>query len=138
MDKKLTIIVSLVVGLLVLAGIGYFSYLFFKASSGTGSSSGNNAVVKAAKDCDSIVADNGSVSGKAPFSPVLRSKLSKNATAKTPICSWSVGDQFSHLSVPVDGKCVFGGTPFNTPGTYTISLEGQGLNCKVNASITVQ
>ncbi|MEI6267228.1 MAG: hypothetical protein WCP14_05090 [bacterium] len=143
MDKKLTIITSIVAGVIVIALAAYVGYTMYSGNlskddtTNNTSSKKGDVVTTKATDCEALVADDKTGTGKAPYSPVLRSKLNKNATTTKPVCMWSMDGQLLHLSVPVSGSCVFSGVPIHTPGTFKINLEVQDTNCKIDAGVTV-
>ena len=139
MDKKLTIITSIVAGVIVLALAAYVGYTIYTGSQTktNTSNTGSGTVTKKVADCKPLVADDKTGTGKAPYSPVLRSKLIKNATVNKPVCMWSMDGQLLHLSVPVSGNCVFSGVPIHTPGTFNVSLEVEDTDCNINADVTV-
>ena len=139
MDKKLTIITSIVAGIIVLGLAAYVGYTMYNGNQTKSTSNKNDSgtVTKKIADCKALVADDKTGIGKAPYSPVLRSKLLKNATANKPVCMWSMDGQLLHLSVPVSGNCVFSGVPIHTPGTFKVSLEVEDTDCSISADVTV-
>ena len=143
MDKKLTIITSVVAGLIVLALAGYVGYTVYNnqtTDNNTSTTNTDSKTVKTTKtvsDCKPLVADDKTGTGKAPYSPVLRSKLVKNATATKPVCMWSMDGELSHLSVPVSGSCVFSGVPIYSPGVFKVNLVVQDTDCDVSTNVTV-
>ena len=144
MDKKLTIITSVVAGLIVLALVSYVGYTVYNsgkttdnATTTTKTTTTTTTTTKGVADCKPLVSDDKTAVGKAPYSPVLRAKLIKNSTTTKPVCMWSLDDKLLHLSVPVSGNCVYSGVPIYGPGTYKIGLSVEGTDCTIDKTVTV-
>ena len=88
--------------------------------------------------CGDITADGNVTKGKAPFSPVLRGKLSGSYNPNGQICQWSIDGALSHNTYPVKGECLFGGRKLMTKGTHVVSYKISESNCTKSINIVVE
>jgi hypothetical protein len=134
--KYIIIFASVVVIFLVLI-IGF--YLFTKnvwVTNNTTKTAVTTTVSTNKITCGKLVADNGVVSGTAPFSPVLRGHIGGAYTKNAQICNWSIDNASDYSSFPVNGECVFGGNNLMTKGVHAIEYSIKDA-CSASINVTV-
>lgn len=130
--KSILITVGAIVLLAVLGGLGYYTYTQLNTKPAPSTNNNTNTTQTNTKKsdvtCGKLKADNDQTTGKSPFSPVLRAKISGNYNPASQVCKWLLNGKAYGSSFPINGECIFGGNPLTTPGNYTIQFNAVDNN----------
>jgi len=133
--KEIILIISVVIAITLL-GVGAWFYIDYSTQKKEEKS---QKTVETADQCGDLVADNGVMSGTAPFKPSLKAKLTGDYDKGGAICQWTINNVPIPNTYTVKGNCVLGGRTFSTAGSYKIVYKVDGLSgCPKSATIVVK
>lgn len=133
--KEIILIISVVV-VTTLLGSGVWFYVDYSDQKEEEKS---QKTVETADQCGDLIADNGAMSGPAPFKPSLKAKITGDYDRGGAVCQWTINNVPIPNTYPVKGSCVMGGRTFSTVGSYKIVYKVDGLSgCPKSATIVVK
>lgn len=125
-----------VIVFILITGLGVWYYLDYSAKD---KDEKNKKATETVQQCGNLEAERGMTSGVAPFSPVLKAKITGNYDRTKAVCQWTINSVAIPDTYPVRGNCVFGGRSFATAGKYIIVYKVAGLSgCPKTVTVGVK
>ncbi|MDD5693551.1 MAG: hypothetical protein WC437_02935 [Patescibacteria group bacterium] len=128
--KQLVLLVAILI-IVVFAAVIFFGYWYLRDKKETKTAKSNQS-------CGELVTEDGKKEGLAPYSPVVKAKISGNFDPSKEICQWSVNGKDYGKSKPYGDYCIRYGLTFYNIGDYKITnkIEGQE-NCPTETTLKV-